>query len=274
MEKEALKLYEIAKNSADVVVEEGRCMDALNRLRRLPVTYELLLNTRVAILLIPLTKVKNKKIKVSAKDVIKTWKQIILKNYPEKVGVVNKEIQNPKGLLKVYPKPSISKIDQERSRTSIRLVVRYKHPLPKCDNDFRNGVREVLYDCLYKVVGEAAKSIEERKKLRACDPLQVAVSVETCLYQKWGSTKQEDMEDKFRAFFYTIVDPNNSDLRKKILLGDIKATDIARLNPRDIMILGRQKPKDTNTIRKMKMIKNNATPWKAAAARTTTATCY
>ncbi|KAM7265436.1 hypothetical protein ACFE04_003119 [Oxalis oulophora] len=249
MEKEALKLYEIAKNSADVVVEESRCMDALNRLRRLPVTYELLLNTRVAILLIPLTKVKNKKIKVSAKDVIKTWKQIILKNYPEKIV-------------------------EERSRTSIRLVVRYKHPLPKCDNDFRNGVREVLYDCLYKVVGEAAKSIEERKKLRACDPLQVAVSVETCLYQNWGSTKQEDMEDKFRAFFYTIVDPKNSELRKKILLGDIKATDIARLNPRDIMILGRQKPKDTNTIRKMKMIKNNATPWKGAAARTTTATCY
>lgn len=59
MEKELVKLFESAKKAADAAAvdikavsspEEDRCLDALNRLKKFPVSYDVLVSTQVIFL--------------------------------------------------------------------------------------------------------------------------------------------------------------------------------------------------------------------------------
>lgn len=59
MEKELVKLFESAKKAADAAAvdikvvsspEEDRCLDALNRLKNFPVSYDVLVSTQVIFL--------------------------------------------------------------------------------------------------------------------------------------------------------------------------------------------------------------------------------
>lgn len=88
MEKELIELFDAVKRSADAAAvdgdadsspEEDRCLDALKRLKRFPVNYQVLVSTQVGKRLRTLTKHPREKIQVLASDVVKNWKTIIVR---------------------------------------------------------------------------------------------------------------------------------------------------------------------------------------------------
>ncbi|KAL3622034.1 hypothetical protein CASFOL_034230 [Castilleja foliolosa] len=83
MEKELTELFESVKRAADASVnspaEEDRCLDALERLKKFPVNYQVLVSTQVGKRLRQLTKHSSDKIKTVASDVVEIWKGIIVK---------------------------------------------------------------------------------------------------------------------------------------------------------------------------------------------------
>ncbi|KAL2227325.1 transcription elongation factor TFIIS [Sesamum indicum] len=83
MEKELTELFESVKRAADAAEnspgEEDRCLDALKRLKKFPVNYQVLVSTQVGKRLRQLTKHRSDKIKMLASDVVDIWKNIIVK---------------------------------------------------------------------------------------------------------------------------------------------------------------------------------------------------
>ncbi|CAN4105332.1 unnamed protein product [Withania somnifera] len=88
MEKELIELFDAVKRAADAAAidgdadsspEESRCLDALKRLKKFPVNYQLLVSTQVGKRLRILTKHPREKIQALASDVVKNWKTIIVR---------------------------------------------------------------------------------------------------------------------------------------------------------------------------------------------------
>jgi len=89
----------------------------------------------------------------------------------------------------------------------------------KCNDSPRDKVREILHEALSKVSGEAEEYIQE--EVNACDPIRVAVSVESVLFDRWGSSLGAQ-KVKYRSLMFNLKDANNPDFRRRVLLGHIK----------------------------------------------------
>ncbi|XP_059300909.1 transcription elongation factor TFIIS-like [Lycium ferocissimum] len=84
MEKELIELFDAVKRAADAAAvdggaDESRCLDALKRLKKFPVNYQVLVSTQVGKRLRILTKHPREKIQALASDVVKNWKTIIVR---------------------------------------------------------------------------------------------------------------------------------------------------------------------------------------------------
>ncbi|XP_073314638.1 transcription elongation factor TFIIS-like [Primulina huaijiensis] len=99
MENELIELFESAKRAADMADnspgEVDRCVDAIKRLKKFPVNYQVLVSTQVGKRLRQLTKHKSDKIKSLASDVVEIWKGIIVK---ETMKTNNGSISNDKSV--------------------------------------------------------------------------------------------------------------------------------------------------------------------------------
>ncbi|KAI6670250.1 hypothetical protein NL676_005135 [Syzygium grande] len=89
----------------------------------------------------------------------------------------------------------------------------------KCDDPMRDRVRELLFEALSRVSGEASKDIID--EVNACDPSSIAASVESTMFQSWGRMNGAH-KVKYRSLMFNIKDPNNPDFRRKVLLGHVK----------------------------------------------------
>ncbi|KAL0908460.1 hypothetical protein M5K25_022956 [Dendrobium thyrsiflorum] len=84
MEKELLAAFEAAEKAAEAaaadggLAEEDRCLDALKRLRRMPVTTKDLVNTQVGKRIRSLTKHPKPRIQSVATDLFKFWKSVVI----------------------------------------------------------------------------------------------------------------------------------------------------------------------------------------------------
>lgn len=101
----------------------------------------------------------------------------------------------------------------------------------KCGDSTRDRNREFLLDALSKVVTEADESIKEN--VAACDPVRVAVSLESVLFDKWGGSLGTQ-KYKYRSILFNIRDTKNPDFRRKVLLGDIKPERIVNLTAEEM----------------------------------------
>ncbi|KAK3014936.1 hypothetical protein RJ639_009952 [Escallonia herrerae] len=87
MEAELIELFEAVRKAADAAAadgvadsspEEDRCLDALKRLNKFPVTYQLLVSTQIGKRVRQLTKHPRKKIQSMAAQLIEIWKNILI----------------------------------------------------------------------------------------------------------------------------------------------------------------------------------------------------
>ncbi|XXG40033.1 hypothetical protein AAC387_Pa01g0846 [Persea americana] len=101
----------------------------------------------------------------------------------------------------------------------------------KCNDSVRDKFRELLAEALSKVSGEADADIID--KVNACDPIWVAVSVESVMYEKLGRSNGAQ-KVKYRSIMFNLKDANNPDFRRKVLLGEIKPEELISMAPQEM----------------------------------------
>lgn len=110
--------------------------------------------------------------------------------------------------------------------------------LIRCNDPVRDKIRELLLQALNKVSGE----IEERQRgeLDACDPIRVAVCLESAMFEKWGrSTGAQKV--KYRSILFNIGDSSNPDFRRKVLLGHVQPEKVLEMKPEEMASHDRQR---------------------------------
>lgn len=101
----------------------------------------------------------------------------------------------------------------------------------KCNDPVRDKIRELLVEALCRVAGEADDY--ERESVNASDPLRVAVSVESLMFEKLGrSTGAQKL--KYRSIMFNLRDSNNPDLRRRVLTGEISPEKLITLSAEDM----------------------------------------
>ncbi|KAL6123462.1 hypothetical protein ACLB2K_075984 [Fragaria x ananassa] len=302
MEKELLEVFDDVTKAADAAkscdggADESECLEALDRLKNFPVSYQLLVSTQVGKRLKNLTKHPRKKIQAFALELMEVWKQIVIdetmkndvktmkndvKNgrferkdslkretsnpnspRPEKVlktatGKVEKVPKTEQGDVKMVDhdvKPSPEKTYSSESGTTdckvenhnvvktekalsvdnvkVEKVTReVKKPvsgppkltsIPKSNDQARDRIRGMLHEALSKVSQESVHNEKFADSVNVCDPIRVAVTVESVLFENWGGSNGSQ-KAKYRSLMFNLKDQKNPDFRRKVLLGDIKA---------------------------------------------------
>ncbi|KAJ7571350.1 hypothetical protein O6H91_01G160500 [Diphasiastrum complanatum] len=254
-----VELFEKVKHAAEkaAAVEEGRtnveavrCLDALKALKVFPVTTSLLMSTQVVgKQLRKLSKHPNEKIRSTVQDLVDDWKKLVATEVKSKaaVGSANlkkDDVQILKSVSVQSKGENVSMVVETKvklnSQGAVNLGKRTEafvngppklKSLPKCNDATRDRIRELLLEALSKVCEEALD--EDLKRAKVCDPLQVAVNIETTMFQKLGSSKG-DKKLKYRSIMFNLKDANNPDLRRRVLLGDIKPDELMNMTAEDM----------------------------------------
>ncbi|CAA0836654.1 Transcription elongation factor TFIIS [Striga hermonthica] len=252
MEKELIELFESAKSAAyaseNSLSEEYRCLDALKQLKMFPVTYQLLVSTKVGKHLRQLTQHRSVRIKTLAADVVDIWKGIIVKETrkAKKIETLNNadtfHLHRPNSIKPEQEDPPAKepKIEQTTSSGSSAIKIETKVKIEKstdqpkltslvyCKDPARDRIRELLAEALCKVEHEHDPSLANR--VERVNPYRVAVMVETAMFDKWGSSKGAQ-KHKYRSIMFNIKDPKNRDFRRKVLFGEFEARAVPELSP-------------------------------------------
>ncbi|XWS09517.1 hypothetical protein CRYUN_Cryun40dG0091300 [Craigia yunnanensis] len=116
--------------------------------------------------------------------------------------------------------------------------------LVKCNDPLRDKFREILVEALSKVPSEADEDMLDQ--VNACDPIRVAVSVESVMFEKMGKSNGTQ-KFKFRSIMFNMKDPNNPDLRRKVLLGEVKPERLITMTPEEMA--SEQRQRENNEIK-------------------------
>lgn len=135
-------------------------------------------------------------------------------------------------------------IEEEKQAPSVRkpsqgtIATPKLTQLIKCNDSSRDKIRELLANALSKVTSEADEEIID--EVNACDPIRVAVSVESVMFEKLGrSTGAEKL--KYRSIMFNIRDEKNPDLRKRVLLGEVTPERLVTMSPEEMASDERQR---------------------------------
>ncbi|KAI9102066.1 hypothetical protein K1719_023576 [Acacia pycnantha] len=101
----------------------------------------------------------------------------------------------------------------------------------KSNDAMRDKIREILREAFSKVSGEADETIMDQ--VNACDPIRVAVTVESVLFEKWGPSNGAQ-KVKYRSLMFNLKDPNNPDFRRRVLLGECSPERLINMNAEDM----------------------------------------
>ncbi|CAM8964294.1 unnamed protein product [Rhodiola kirilowii] len=163
---------------------------------------------------------------------------VITKRTVQTSDIIMAEKKVDNAVVKVERKTAesvqVERIAKEVKRAPVvNKLPNSSHPAPpklttmiRCNDELRDKVRESLFEGLSKVLGEVDDDL--KPSVAACDPIQVAVSVESVMFETWGRTNGAQ-KSKYRSIMFNIRDSKNPDFRRKVLLGLIEPSRIPTL---------------------------------------------
>ncbi|KAF5747681.1 putative Transcript elongation factor IIS [Tripterygium wilfordii] len=135
----------------------------------------------------------------------------------------------------------VERIPKEEKQASSGKAPPKLTSLIKCNDALRDKVRELLVEALSKVASEADEYMKD--EVNACDPIRVAVSVESAMFEKLGRSNGSQ-KFKYRSIMFNIKDPNNPDLRRKVLVGHVKPERLITMTPDEMASDQRKREND------------------------------
>ncbi|XP_059668146.1 transcription elongation factor TFIIS-like [Cornus florida] len=156
----------------------------------------------------------------------------------KKVGIMD-DVKAEKVYVKDEKIPKVEKQASSMKKSSQEPNAPPKlTSLIKCGDGMRDKIRELLIEALSKVSSEADEDYKD--DLNASDPFRVAVAVESAMFEKMGRSNGPQ-KVKYRSIMFNIKDPNNPDLRRKLLLGQVKPERLVNMSPEEMASDERQR---------------------------------
>ncbi|CAG7874234.1 transcription elongation factor TFIIS [Brassica rapa] len=275
MESELIELFEAAKKAADAAAIDGvtssgpevsRSLDALKQLKKFPITYDMLVATQVGKKLRSLSKHPIEEIKTVATDLLETWKKLVIEETskskldrkdanPAPVKVQKLQRGDSAKSIKVEERKErdnkvnagASKENQSSTKAPAKAQPNGAPKLTsmvKCNDPVRDKIRELLVDAMSKVHDESDDY--DRARVVGCDPIRVAVSVESHMFEKLGrSTGAQKV--KYRSIMFNLRDSNNPDLRRRVLTGEVSPEKLITLSGEEMA--SDKRKQETNQIK-------------------------
>ncbi|CAF2094798.1 BnaA05g34790D [Brassica napus] len=275
MESELIELFEAAKKAADAAAIDGvtssgpevsRSLDALKQLKKFPITYDMLVATQVGKKLRSLSKHPIEEIKTVATDLLETWKKLVIEETskskldrkdanPAPVKVQKLQRGDSAKSIKVEERKErdnkvnagASKENQSSTKAPAKAPLNGAPKLTsmvKCNDPVRDKIRELLVDAMSKVHDESDDY--DRARVVGCDPIRVAVSVESHMFEKLGrSTGAQKV--KYRSIMFNLRDSNNPDLRRRVLTGEVSPEKLITLSGEEMA--SDKRKQETNQIK-------------------------
>ncbi|KAL3524073.1 hypothetical protein ACH5RR_016907 [Cinchona calisaya] len=225
MEKELVELFEAVKKAADAAAtdagadpsaEEDRCLDALKRLKRLPINYDVLVSTQVGKRLRQLTKHPRKRIQALASDVVEMWKGIIVKETTKnkKNGNIEQEgsVKGEPGVAEPGERKKVGRVN------SIKVEDSVKAEPAGADSDDDKKFHRVSSVKIEKVstagsikVERVDRSSSNSEKVRKFETSSIEKKVENVDVVKAGKSSSGE---RIKVEKITKEEKSNSDSRK------------------------------------------------------------
>eukprot|EP00249_Psilotum_nudum_P005160 c18625_g2_i1 orf=2-760(-) len=246
-EDELVELFEKARKAAEKAskdvaggADEARCLDAIRAMHVLPVTTSLLMSTKVGKQLRSLTKHSRPQIQRASMDLLDIWKKTVAveaKNgcMPSSEGGTSKSTSEvkvekvihvkPQTKLQVVSRQIVEKVNPIPAYTSVKLS-----SIPKTNESTRDKIRELLAEALGRVSSEA--DVDDLKA-RSYDPVRAAVTVETVMFEKLGLSRGVN-KLKYRSIMFNMKDSNNPDLRRRVLVGEVRPEQLVNMTPEEM----------------------------------------
>lgn len=145
--------------------------------------------------------------------------------------VKSEKVSRP-GAVKVEKIETIGKQENDSSRKPQAPKGPPKLPsMIKCNDSARDKTRELLAEAFAMVSNEAEEYMLD--EVKACDPIRAAVSVESALFDKIGR-QNGAQKVKYRSIVFNIRDTKNPDLRRRLLLGQVKPENLVTMTPEEM----------------------------------------
>ena len=151
-----------------------------------------------------------------------------------KVGVFGKDsgVPNRKRLIIKFRIPN-PKAKTETTTVPLKNNHQDFKPINK-NSGYRERVRKLLTEVFSSVSSETDESISP-----SIDPVQVATSVESVMFERigWSNTIKKAY---YQSILFNLKDPKNPDLRRKVLLGEIKPESLVTMSAEEMASHKRQ----------------------------------
>ncbi|GFY95736.1 transcript elongation factor IIS [Actinidia rufa] len=230
MERELVELFEAAKKAADsAAVSSGptvdRCLDVLNQLKNYPVTYDVLVSTQVAKRLRHLAKHPAGQIQKRVSDVLEIWKKIIISEATTKKndGI---DVTSSK---KTEVTEANVKLEKVHTTGSIKV-----EKVSKTGTVKTGKIEEG--DLIKPGSVSRSETIKVEKKVGNYGYL----AVESVMFDKMGRSNGAQ-KVKYRSIMFNLKDSKNPDLRRKVLLGQVKPEWLINMTPDEMASDERQR---------------------------------
>ncbi|KAJ3669392.1 hypothetical protein LUZ60_011342 [Juncus effusus] len=193
------------------------------------------------------SKSTNKTLKIdpnSTKSEPKSEKSQTPKSQTPKPQTLKIEPKSEKNPIKTEPsKPQTPKHSPSPSMANKKPTPIASNPpklnsLLKSNDVNRDKIRGMLAEAFSKVPSETLKDSREEirnllEEINSCDHLRAAVTVESAMYEKLGSSIGSQ-KVKYRSILFNLRAENNTDFRRRVLLGQVKAERLADLKPEEM----------------------------------------
>jgi len=209
-EKEVLKIYKKIEKYHNEQ-NNTSMSEALTRLKRQPVTIEILQHTKIGVLINRLRRnVEDREVKQQMRNLIKNWKSLTTSPSNTRTEPDNekKEVENT-----TIPVKQSEPVVDEEIETPI---------LQKCGDPYRDKTREMLAKALYSHTQKVSHGICNKR----------AVSLEEALFEIYQDKKK--YRTNFMSKLSNLKDVNNPELRTSYLNGVITAHELAKMTPADM----------------------------------------
>ncbi|MQM17322.1 hypothetical protein Taro_050290 [Colocasia esculenta] len=139
------------------------------------------------------------------------------------------------GSVKIKSSMKVEIIKVEKATREEKQSTVFRPPkltsMLKCNDELRDKFREIMAEALSKVHGEAPEEMKD--EVAACDPIRVAVSVESLMFEKLGRSNGAQ-KAKYRSIMFNMRDSKNPDLRRRVLLGHVKPPQLITMTPEEM----------------------------------------
>ncbi|KAG8098747.1 hypothetical protein GUJ93_ZPchr0013g37410 [Zizania palustris] len=156
---------------------------------------------------------------------------------PESIKVEQNDSKNQAVKAEKAPK-EVTRTPDTKKPSSVPKGPPKLTSLVKCNDATRDKIRELLADAFSKVSEET--SIDDREEVRnildevdARDPFRVAVTVESALFERLGRSTGAH-KAKYRSIMFNLRADNNTDFRRRVLLGQVTPERLVDISPEEM----------------------------------------